>query len=132
MIVPDVIVYAVIDDASRPTSGSATRSRSSCAARTPSGSSQRVARGASHPEELTAIAEDWRYYSDGCDLMPFCPAWASSFRSRRIAHLHSAESLVSECVRCDAGRSQSPAMRQRPQREAMYPGLGVETHADRR
>ena len=25
-------------------------------------------------DEFTAIAEGWRYYSDGCgDLMPFCP-----------------------------------------------------------
>ena len=24
-------------------------------------------------DEFTAIAEGWRYYSDGRDLMPFCP-----------------------------------------------------------
>jgi len=29
-------------------------------------------------DELTAIAEGWRYYSDGCDdLLPYCPACAT-------------------------------------------------------
>jgi hypothetical protein len=27
-------------------------------------------------DEFTAIAEGWRYYSDGRDLLPYCPACA--------------------------------------------------------
>jgi len=27
-------------------------------------------------DEFTAIADGWRYYSDGRDLIPFCPACA--------------------------------------------------------
>jgi hypothetical protein len=34
-------------------------------------------------DEFTAIAERWRYYSDGCgDLLPYCPACANALSSK--------------------------------------------------